>query len=194
MARSLSISALMLLAGLGLWAALACPGKSQPTAESLARQAATLHHEQKFAQAIELYRESLELHPDPAVRANLARALAAAGEYAKSAEQYQLLLKDDPSNGALWHDYGIVLKVGTKDLGAAEEALFNATKYPPKSPEASYDLGCVLMQLERYEDAGACFEAAIAFASPKASWLEDARDQQVKAYLFAKQNSKPSPR
>jgi tetratricopeptide (TPR) repeat protein len=126
------------------------------------------------------------------VRANLARALAAAGQCAEAAEQYRLLLDADPQNGVVWHDYGVLLEACLHDLRAAEEALFNATKYPPKPPEASYDLGRVLMKNGRYEEAGACFEAAIANAPPKAEWLESAQEELVRAHLLA--GSKSAPR
>jgi tetratricopeptide (TPR) repeat protein len=194
MGRNLWIPALMLLIAAGMWAVFGRSAPQQPTPESLQQQAATLHRTHDYAKAIELYRQSLALHDDPRVRVNLARALVAAGKFAEAAGQYKLLLESDPSNGALWYDYGLVLETGIKDLQAAEEALFNATKYPPKPPEASYDLGRVLMQRERYEEAGACFEAALAFAPPKASWLQDARDQQVKAYLLARKQPKPEPK
>lgn len=164
-----------------------CPAKPRTPVE-LARDAEELHRSHEFAKAIELYRQSLALHSDTSVRANLARALFAAGRSAESAEEYKQLLEEDPSNGALWHDYGLVLENGIKDYAAAEEALFNATKYPPKPPEASYDLGCVLMQRERYEEAAACFEAALSFGSSKALWYDDATDKLAQArVLIAKQ-------
>jgi len=191
MGRKIGLAALLLaLLGLGLWAAFPRTQEPEPDAKSLAQQAATLHHQKKYKQAIELYRDSLKLHEDSGVRANFARALAAAGEFAQSAEQYQLVLKEDPKNGVLWHDYGILLESGIKDLQAAQDALFNATKFPPSSPEASYDLGRVLLQLGRYEEAAACFEAAVSAAPPNAPWLDAARDGQLKAYLFAKQPPK----
>ncbi len=190
-ARTLLIPGLLLLVAVVLWVFLGRSAPARPTPESLAQEASALHREKKYAQAIELYQQSLALHPDSGVRANLARALAAADRFAESAEQYQLLLENDRSNGALWHDFGLLLEAGLKDLQGAEEALFNATKYPPKPPEASYDLGRVLMQRGRYEEAAACFEAAISFAPPKADWLQDARDQQVKAFLLARKEAPP---
>jgi tetratricopeptide (TPR) repeat protein len=167
-----------------------CPAQPRTPAE-LARDAAEMHRAHEFGKAIELYRQSLALHPDPGVRANLARALAAAGRSVEAAEEYKQLLKEDPSNGALWHDYGLVLEKGIKDLAAAEEALFNATKYPPKPPEASYDLGRVLLQRGRYEEAAACFEAALSFGSSKSLWYDDAGDKLAEArVLIAKQPPK----
>jgi len=163
------------------------------TPEELAQAGMERHRAHEFAQAIELYRSSLELHEDPTVRASLARALAAAGNFGEAAKEYQRLLEDEPQNGTLWHDYGVLLQTGLRDLQAAEEALFNATKYPPKPPVASYDLGCVLMQLGRYEEAGACFDAALNLAPPKSSWLEDAQARQVQSYLLAKK-APPPPR
>ncbi len=70
-----------------------------------------------------------------------------------------------------------------KDLAAAEEALFNATKYAPNLAEAQLDLGRVLLQRERWEEAAACLEAAINLAPPRASWLEDAQQKLVFAHL-----------
>ncbi|SRR5258706_2803274 len=163
----------------------------EATPEELAKAGIERHRAHEYAQAIELYRRSLELHDDAGVRASLARALAAAGNFADSAQEYQRLLKDQPQNGTIWQDYGLLLESCIKDLKGAEEALFNATKYPPKSPEASYHLGRVLMQRGRYEEAGACFEAAISLAPPKAAWLQDAQEQQVQAYLLAKKGPPP---
>ena len=156
------------------------------TPEELAQAGMERHRAREYAQAIELYRESLELHEDPAVRGSLARALAAYGNSSGSAAEYQRLLKAAPQNGALWLEYGLLLETGLEDLQGAEEALFNATQYPPKPPEASYRLGLVLMQRRRYEEAGACFEAAVNLAAPTSSWLEDARQQQIQAFLLAK--------
>ena len=182
------------IAAAGLLAILVfavCRRAAPESAADLAQAAAARHHAHEYAQAVELYQRSLALHPDPLVRANLARALAADQEFRAAAEQYQLLLKDEPQNGALWHDYGLVLESGLKDLQGAEDALFNATKFPPRLPEASYDLGRVLLQHGRYEEAGACFDAAISQAPRNASWLEDAQAQQVQAYLLAKKQPPP---
>jgi len=200
MGKRIGLAVLLLsLLGLGFWAAFPRTQPPEPDAKSLAQQAATLHHQKKYKEAIELYRASLKLKSDPGVRANFARALAAAGESAQSAEQYQLLLQADPKNGVLWHDYGILLESDIKDLQAAQEALFNATQYPPSTPEASYDLGRVLLRIGRYEEAAACFEAAVSAAPPGAPWLDAARDGQLKAYLFAKERpqtpeEKPLPK
>ncbi len=191
MSKSLLIPALLLLVALGLWVFFGRSAPPPATAQSLAQEAETLHREKQYAKAIELYQQSLALHSEAGVRGNLARALAAAERFPEAAAQYQQLLQADPSNGALWHDYGLVLEVGMKDLQGAQEALFNATKYPPKPPEANYDLGRVLLQLGRYEEAGACFDAAINFASPKATWLPDAQEKQVQAYLLAKKEPPP---
>jgi superkiller protein 3 len=171
---------------LTLIAAASLAACHRETAEELAQQGTERHRAHEFAQAIELYRRSLALHADTHVRSDLARALAAAGRFPEAALEYKALLAADPQNGVLWHDYGLVLGTGLGDLKGAEDALFNATNFPPRQPEASYDLGCVLMQRGRYEEAAACFEAAISLAPPKATWLEDARDKQVQAYLLAK--------
>lgn len=191
MLKSLWIPVVLLLLAAGVWFAFGHRSAEPPTPRSLELEAARLHRMHEYAQAAALYRQSLALHEDDGVRANLARALAADGKFAEAAEQYKLLIARDGSNGALWHDYGIVLEKGIKDLKAAEEALFNATKFPPKPPEASFDLGRVLMQRERYEEAGACFDAAISFAPPKAPWLQEAQELQVKAYLLAKKDPPP---
>jgi tetratricopeptide (TPR) repeat protein len=189
MARRLWFPALLLLVAAGLWAYFA--RSSGASAIELEQQATERHRAHDYAGAIELYRRSLALHSEPRVRANLARALTAAGKCADAAEQYRLLLEAEPQNGVVWHDYGLLLEAGLHDLRAAEEALFNATKYPPKPPEASYDLGRVLMKNGRYEEAGACFEAAIANAPPKAEWLESAQNELVRAHLFAGSRSAP---
>jgi tetratricopeptide (TPR) repeat protein len=169
----------------------ACHKSTPETPAALAQRGVELHRTHDYEKAIDCYRRSLALHEDTGVRVNLARALAAGRKFPEAADQYKQLLAGDPSNGALWHDYGIVLESGIKDLKAAEEALFNATKYPPRPPEASYDLGRVLMRLQRYEEAAACFEAAINLAPPKATWLQDAQDQQVQAYLLARKLPPP---
>jgi len=172
------LPALIAIAGLA-----AC---HRATPEELARAGSERHRAREYAQSIELYLRSLELRDDPIVRANLARAFAAAGKFAEAAREYQRLLKLEPQNGTLWHDYGVLLDQGLNDLHGAEEALFNATKYPPQPAEASYDLGRVLMQLGRHQEAGACFEAAISAAPPKAPWIEDAQQRQIQAFLLAK--------
>ena|SRR5689334_19379020 len=169
-----------------LFAAASLAACHRAAPEELAQAGAARHRAHEYAQAIELYRASLERRDDPGVRASLARALAAAGKFAEAAREYLALLKAAPQNGTLWHDYGVLLEGGLNDLPGAEQALFNATQYPPRPPEASYDLGRVLMQRGRYTEAGACFDAAISVAPPKAPWLEDAQQRQIQAYLLAK--------
>jgi Flp pilus assembly protein TadD len=176
---------------LALCALCACPESPPETPAGLAQAAAEQHRAHEFGKAIELYRRSLALRDDASVRANLAHALAANKDFAGAATEYQRLLGDQAQNGTLWHEYGIVLETGLRDLKGAEEALFRATQYPPKPAEASYDLGRVLMQRGRYEEAGACFDAAINLAPPKSSWLEDAQARQVQAYLLAKKQPPP---
>ena len=57
------------------------------TPEELAQAGAERHRAHQYAQAIELYRRSLELRPDARVRADLARALAASGKFSEAAAE-----------------------------------------------------------------------------------------------------------
>jgi len=174
----------------------ACHKAPPETPAGLARAGMEMHRTHDYPKAIDYYRRSLALEASPGVRGNLARALTASGRYPEAVEQYELLIAADSSNGAIWHEYGIALRDGIKDMKAAEEALFNATRYPPKPPEANYDLGCLLLSSGRYEEAAACLEASISFGSPKAPWYADAGDRLAQAHaLRAKAAAeKPPPK
>lgn len=160
----------------------------------LAARAMELHRAHHFVEAAALYRQALVLREDPLTRANLARSLAAAGDCTAAAHEFQRALAVDGTNGALWHDYGLLLEGGLKDLAAAEEALFNATKYAPNLGEAQYDLGRVLVQRERWEEAKACLEAAINLAPPRATWLEAAQRELVLAHLHGAKAAQDAPK
>lgn len=160
----------------------------------LAYRAMELHRAHHFSEAAALYREALALREDPETRANLARSLAAAGDSTQAAAEFQRALADDGTNGALWHDYGLLLEGGLKDLAAAEEALFNATKYAPSLGEAQFDLGRVLLARERWDEAKACLEAAINLAPPRAAWLEEAQQKLVFAHLHGARAAQGAPK
>ena len=77
--------------------------------------------------AIKQFGEAYRVTPHvPAIQANFANALAAAGRFSEAADQYRALLEKMPREGALWNNYGVALfKQGDKEkaIGAFRKAL-----------------------------------------------------------------------
>ena len=67
--------------------------------------------------AIEQFTEACRVTPHvPAIRVNLANALAAAGRFGEAADKYKELLQQEPGNPALINNYGVALyKQGKKE-------------------------------------------------------------------------------
>jgi len=67
--------------------------------------------------AIDQFAEAVRVTPHvPAIRVNLANALAAAGRFGEAADRYRELLQMEPNNPALINNYGVALyKQGQKD-------------------------------------------------------------------------------
>jgi tetratricopeptide (TPR) repeat protein len=71
----------------------------------------------EMSAAIEQFAEAVRVTPHvPAIRVNLANALAASGRFGEAADKYRELLEMEPNNPALINNYGVALyKQGRKD-------------------------------------------------------------------------------
>src|SRR5690606_5544 len=99
------------------------------------------------------YREALQLHPahKPALR-GLARALSGIGEYGAAESACRKLIASDSHDAEAWLVLGSVLRA--RNLPAdAESAYRRAIASRPGFAAAHHNLGALLSELERAEEA-----------------------------------------
>ncbi len=110
--------------------------------------------------AIEAYRAALKTMPDfrPA-RLGLARSLLAAGDAAGAETEAKVLLGDTGNDAEAWNVLGSAKRV-LGDDDAAEDAFRQALRLAPGYVVARHNLGALLAQLSRSEEALAELDAA----------------------------------
>jgi tetratricopeptide (TPR) repeat protein len=136
----------------------------------------SLYAQGRFAEAIDVYRHALEETDDPITRTNLANALKALGRIDEAAAEYRRVLEENPRDGLAWYNYGNLLRTHVHDYRGAEEAYRRAIDYLPRLPEAHFNLGIVLLELDEPEDAAAAIESGLSLAPESASWRADAEN------------------
>lgn len=112
-------------------------------------------------EALELVEEFLEDHPFDVEALNIC-AVAATNlrDEVKAMAIYQKALRLDPKNGAIHHNYGVLLdRLGRH--GAALEHLRKALTYQPDFPEAYVNLGNVLDELGETPEALKMYDEAL---------------------------------
>ncbi len=117
----------------------------------------------RISQAVDLFRQSLDRAPYfLAARLNLAGALLSQGDTAGARAQWRAVLALDPANGAALHAFG---SFGAGHGGAGrEEAIRNlsrAARLLPATAQIHHDLGILLRQDDRIEEAIACQRRAL---------------------------------
>lgn len=98
--------------------------------------------------AVELYREALQLRPEPKARIGFASVLMAKGDYEEAGEQLLLALQDDPRNVSAHNSYGLYLLFKGDPQGAVacfEKALL----LDPDNTSARQNLDVTLRTLGR---------------------------------------------
>lgn len=151
-----------------------------------AREAIELHRDGRFGEAVRAYEASLALQDDAVLRASLSRALAKLGLIEKAVRELETATRTEPAHAEIWHDLALLKWRGQNDLAGAEAAFANAAALPTAKPEVEFDRGMFLLSVQRWEDAAACFENALARAPANAAWRAQAEESLVVSRLKAK--------
>lgn len=115
--------------------------------------------------AIELYRKAEKLDPKKSLLdAQLAPALAGAGEYAESLERYERLIDASPKDAELRNNFAWTL-MESGDLVSAESQFRQAIAIAPQQTMASINLGVMLAKQQRYDESLAMLTSVIGEAS-----------------------------
>lgn len=106
-----------------------------------------------FSEAVAIFQQILELNPaDSANRANLAAAMAMAGDIPGAIEEYEHALQDNPENASAHFGLGTLqARLGRDDQ--AVEHYEDALAVNPRIPGARLNLANALHRLRRFEDA-----------------------------------------
>ncbi len=125
------------------------------------------HQERReFQQAIEAYRQAIQLNPTHAIAHNaLGTALHRAGSREEAMGEFEEAARLDPLLPAAFSNLGNVLL----ELGRPQESLAacqRAVKLKPDFPGAWNNLGNALMDLRRPREAIECFDRAIPMMTP----------------------------
>ncbi len=111
------------------------------------------------AQYAEEVGESTE--QDVQVLTQMAGILASAGKPDRAIRLLDQAIKREPERGETYFPKGIIL-LNQKQLAEAEQAVVQGLKYAPDSPIGHYYLGRISVEAQKYEQAVASFERAIA--------------------------------
>ena len=111
--------------------------------------------------ALELVEEYLEQHPLDVDALNVcAVASANLNDHLKAMTLYRAALSYDPQNGAIHHNFGVLLEK-TGDYHAALAAFDRSLELQPDFPEAYINRGNVLDELGQTEEALAMYDEAM---------------------------------
>lgn len=118
-----------------------------------------------WSEAVELYLQAEEMAPGkPKLDAELAPALAGAGQYSESIQRYRRLVRGDAQNSALISNLAYTL-MESGDLAAAETEFRHALAIDPQYQNAAVNLGLLLARQRRYDEALAVFVPAVGEAA-----------------------------
>ena len=137
--------------------ALAPAWAQKETAEQKAERARAALAEERYDEAATLYQELVRSDPDnTGLRANLGLVQHARGQWAKAAEQLEIVIKQEPKFAGAWRLLGDCRgKLGQKERAVA--ALFRATELEPRDSGTRLDYASALRAVNRNEDANAEF-------------------------------------
>lgn len=118
-----------------------------------------------WSEAVALYLEAESMSPKkPKLDAQLAPALAGAGQFSESIQRYRRLIKEDPKNAAIFSNLAFTL-MESGDPKAAEVEFRNALSIDPQYENAAVNLGLLLARQRRFEEAIAVLVPAIGEAA-----------------------------
>lgn len=114
-----------------------------------------------WSEAVDLYLQAESMAPKkPKLDAQLAPALAGAGQFPESIQRYRRLIKDDPKNTALVSNLAFTI-MESGDQVTAEAEFRHALTIDPHYENASVNLGLLLARQRRHEEALALLVPAI---------------------------------
>ncbi len=146
-----------------------------------AREAIELHRDGRFGEAVRAYEQSLALQDDAVLRASLSRALVKLGQLERAVRELEAALRKEPTHAEIWHDLALLRWRGQNDLAGAQAAFAEASALPTCKPEVEFDRGMLLLSIQRWDEAAACFESALARAPASAEWRAQAEESLVVA-------------
>lgn len=118
-----------------------------------------------WSEAVDLYLQAEAMAPKkPKLDAQLAPALAGAGQFPESIQRYRRLVKDDPKNVALVSNLAYTI-MESGDLVSAEAEFRRALAMDPHYENAAVNLGLMLARQRRYEEGLALLVPAIGEAA-----------------------------
>ncbi|QRK04596.1 tetratricopeptide repeat protein [Archangium violaceum] len=137
-----------------------------------------------LGKAHDSFQRALKVNPDYVeARYNLGLTFINMKKLDKAEKEFLTLLVIDPNNAQVHHDLGIV----KYQQGLKEEAAQEMTKCvqlaPNLNPEWWNDLGAVLMELSRFEDARQAFGSCVALQNDHPQCLNNLSIAQRKAAL-----------
>ena len=111
--------------------------------------------------AIEQYERARSLDPDRrGIRAHLAVLYEHLGDQKRAAVEYEAALKEDAKSTELWNDYAY-FQFQCGDLDEAESSARQAIKLEPGHKRSWVNLGVILAEQERYDEAYEAFAHAV---------------------------------
>ena len=114
-----------------------------------------------WSEAVDLYLQAESMAPKkPKLDAQLAPALAGAGQFPESIQRYRRLIKDDPTNTALVSNLAYTI-MESGDPTAAEAKFRHALTIDPNYESAAVNLGLLLARQRRYQESLALLAQAI---------------------------------
>lgn len=126
-------------------------------------QAVQLSESGKYAEAIELFKKTLEKSPDePAIYAGIAKAYEKSGKNDESLTFYEKAIGLNPNDAALYSNMGVLLS--TMGKVAESEAAFKkaASLDPISAAQTFYNLGATLVNNGQTDKAAEAFRQSIA--------------------------------
>jgi protein O-mannosyl-transferase len=129
-------------------------------AEAWAQLGVVLQHTGRLDDAIDASRRAVELEPgDVAGHVALAGALLKKGDIAGAADEYKRCVSITPEFATYFNLAGCLRKLGR--LAEAEQAYREALRLKPDSAQAHYNMGVLLADMGRPEEAAAQMKAVL---------------------------------
>ena len=111
--------------------------------------------------AVEQYERARDLEPDrPGIRAHLATLYERLGDRKRAAAEYEAALEEDAKSAELWNDYAYFQFQGG-EIDEAETSARKAIKLDPEHKRSWVNLGVILAEQARYDEAYEAFAHAV---------------------------------
>lgn len=139
--------------------------------KTMANLGAVYRRRNQIDQAINTYKEALELDPNsPDAHFGLGIVYAQLGNFVAAQEQYQAAIEADPSKAGPYLNYGALLAENGQDEEAATQFRL-ALGIDPDNADALYNLGYALTSLNRPDEAIAAYAHAIEVQPSVAAYI-----------------------